>query len=60
MRPIVRSCHYSFVVDGWFCPLFLYVYLLPRVKDKRAEKRWGYWSVAAIGVVGTRFRMLTC
>lgn len=41
----------SVVVDGWFCQLFLILYLLPRIKDKKAARRWGYWSVTAIGFV---------
>ncbi|GAA3403659.1 endospore germination permease [Paenibacillus hodogayensis] len=41
----------SLVVGGWFCQLFLMVYLLPNVKDSRTALKWGMWAATGIGAV---------
>ncbi|GGD93368.1 GerAB/ArcD/ProY family transporter [Paenibacillus nasutitermitis] len=48
LPPILKG---SLVVDGWFCQMFLIVYILPQVKDDKKIMKWGLVSITVVGVV---------
>ncbi|WP_141501215.1 GerAB/ArcD/ProY family transporter [Paenibacillus luteus] len=41
----------SVVVAGWFCQIFLVVYILPFVKQEKSIQKWGYICVTGIGLL---------